>query len=139
MFCSELLELRDELPVAAQDELRLDPLLERGQPDLLQPLDRDPGEGLVCEVGERITARVTNNSARAFGPSGSVDGGGIWNGQFVDGLLPQLTLTNSRVTGNALIGSAGLTVQGGGLFTAFPVILQHSKIKDNTPDQCFGC
>jgi hypothetical protein len=43
------------------------------------------------------------------------------------------------VTGNALAASPGLTVQGGGLFTAFPVTLDLSRIARNTPDQCFGC
>ena len=106
------------------------------------------GQTTVSTFGVGITnygvlqlqgTRVTNNSARAFGPSGSIDGGGIWNGQFVDGLLPQLTLTDSLVARNALSGSAGLTLQGGGLFTAFPVTLQHSVIARNTPDQCYGC
>jgi len=44
------------------------------------------------------------------------------------------------VTHNALIGSHGITVQGGGLFTdpSESVTLTHSLIALNTPDQCYG-
>jgi len=41
---------------------------------------------------------------------------------------------------NSIGGSARLTVQGGGLYTVgFPVKLNSSLIKHNTPDQCYGC
>ena len=87
-----------------------------------------------------LDTKVQNNVGRASGPSGTAQGGGIWNGLYPDGPLPvSLTLTDSKVAGNSVSGSAGLTVQGGGLFTAFPVTLQHSKIEKNKPDQCFGC
>jgi hypothetical protein len=42
--------------VAAERELRLDSLLERREPDLLEALDRRAGERLVGEIGERRTA-----------------------------------------------------------------------------------
>jgi hypothetical protein len=42
------------------------------------------------------------------------------------------------VIGNTLSASPGLPVQGGGLFTAFPVALSHSQIAHNHPDQCAG-
>jgi len=42
------------------------------------------------------------------------------------------------VIGNTLRASPGLTVQGGGLFTSFPVTLDHSRIAHNLPDQCAG-
>jgi hypothetical protein len=42
------------------------------------------------------------------------------------------------VIGNTLSASPGLTVQGGGLFTSFPVTLDHSRIAHNHPDQCAG-
>jgi hypothetical protein len=29
--------------------------------------------------------------------------------------------------------------EGGGLFTAFPVILEDSSVTRNSPDQCVGC
>ena len=34
---------------------------------------------------------------------------------------------------------AGLALQGGGLFTMFPVTLKSSVIAQNVPDQCHGC
>ena len=56
MLGTERLELADERGVAAELERRVDPLLERGQPQLLEPLDRRAGKRLVREVGERRPA-----------------------------------------------------------------------------------
>jgi hypothetical protein len=47
---------------------------------------------------------------------------------------------NSGITGNALSGSPGITLQGGGLYIDDkPLTLKNSVIAGNTPDQCFGC
>ena len=87
-----------------------------------------------------LDTKVLDNVGRAKGTSGTAYGGGIWNGLYPDGPLPvSLTLTDSKMAGNSISASARLTVQGGGLFTDFPVALEHARIKDNTPDQCFGC
>ena len=43
MLGDERLELADELGVTAEREIGLDPLLERGEPQLLQPGDLAPG------------------------------------------------------------------------------------------------
>jgi hypothetical protein len=85
---------------------------------------------------------VSNNSARATGPSGTAHGGGIWNGMpfAPDGPTPHLVLENTLVTHNALSASAGLEVQGGGLYTPdFAIVSSNSLIAHNAPDQCFGC
>jgi len=85
---------------------------------------------------------VTSNSATATGQSGYADGGGIWNGMpfAPDGPIPHLVLENTIVTRNALSGSPGLAVQGGGVYTpGFPITLTNSAITHNAPDQCFGC
>jgi hypothetical protein len=84
---------------------------------------------------------ITGNSGTATGPSGVAQGGGIWNGTTFTGPPVQLTLQGTAVTRNSLSGSAGVTVQGAGLFTAPPatVILTDSVIALNVPDQCFGC
>ena len=42
----------------------------------------------------------------------------------VDGMVPRIN---------------GLTIQGGGLFTTFPVTLTKTVLAGNKPDQCFGC
>ncbi len=83
--------------------------------------------------------RVNGNVARAQGPNGAAQGGGIWNGVDVTGPPVHLTLTNSRVTRNRLAGSSGISLQGGGLFTTTPVTLTHTRIARNHPDQCAGC
>ncbi len=70
-------------------------------------------------------------------PSGAL-GGGIWNGTF-GGPPPALTMTNSAVLYNSLEAPAGFEIQGGGLYTTFPVTLSRTAIADNRPDQCFGC
>ena len=83
---------------------------------------------------------IANNSGSASGASGSARGGGIWSGDlFGFGLQGALTLTDSTVTRNAVSGSPGLTVQGGGLFSTFPVAVKDTRIANNTPDQCVGC
>jgi fibronectin-binding autotransporter adhesin len=84
---------------------------------------------------------VSGNSGAATGPSGVAQGGGIWNGTTFTGPPVQLTLQHTAVTRNSLTGSHGVTVQGGGLFTAPPVtiIVTDSVIALNVPDQCFGC
>jgi hypothetical protein len=51
----------------------------------------------------------------------------------------RLALVDSAVTHNTLTASPGITVQGGGLFTLFPVTLTSSVIAQNVPDQCYGC
>ena len=52
----ERLELPDELAVAALRQLGVDRLLERGQPQLVQPPDLARGEGLVGDVRQRWAA-----------------------------------------------------------------------------------
>ena len=49
----QLLELGDQFAVPAERQLRLDPLLESGEAQLLQPGDLARGERLVREVGQR--------------------------------------------------------------------------------------
>ena len=85
---------------------------------------------------------ISDNLGRAEGPSGVAQGGGIWNGlDAITGAVPpvQLTLANTRVTENALTGTPGVSLQGGGLFTTSPVTLTNTTIERNHPDQCVGC
>jgi hypothetical protein len=57
--------------VPAEGEQRLDPGLERGQAQLLEPLDLDPCERLEGQVGKRIAApereRLVERLHRACG------------------------------------------------------------------------
>jgi hypothetical protein len=83
---------------------------------------------------------VSDNAGTASGPSGSARGGGISNGSVPDGPpVTALTLVDSAISHNTLTASPGITVQGGGLFTSFPVKLTNSVIAGNVPDQCYGC
>jgi hypothetical protein len=102
----------------------------------------DRGGGLVA--GDVITLRkttVSGNTADASGFAGFARGGGIFDVDQSPNGPPGglLTLINSRVTGNALSGSAAITLQGGGIFATNPVSLTNSMITGNVPDQCFGC
>jgi hypothetical protein len=83
-------------------------------------------------------ASATGSGTPVFGFPSEVKGGGIWNGSF-GGPSPELTLTDSTVSHNSLSAPGTFVILGGGLFTDFPVTVKHTKIKDNTPDQCFGC
>jgi hypothetical protein len=86
---------------------------------------------------------IKGNSADAEGDGGLNQGAGIWNGEpFGPGNSPppQLTLDNTSVMKNVLTGSAGVTLQGGGLFTlGFPISSTNTTIEKNVPDQCYGC
>jgi hypothetical protein len=97
--------------------------------------------GGIVNVGV-LTLRntsVADNRAAASGPGGSARGGGIFNGSIPDSPPVRLALVDSAVTRNSLTASPGITVQGGGLFTLFPVTLRSSVIAQNVPDQCDGC
>jgi hypothetical protein len=84
--------------------------------------------------------RVGHNIGSASGPSGDARGGGIWNASVPDGPPSvRLALVDSAVTHNTLTASPGITVQGGGLFTLFPITRTDSFIAHNVPDQCHGC
>ena len=83
--------------------------------------------------------RISENVGRATGPSGDAQGGGIWNGVLLSGPPVELTLDHTLVTHNVLTGSAGVSVQGGGVFTTSPITLRQSPIVLNAPDQCVGC
>ena len=56
MLEDQRLELSDQLAVAATREVGLDPLLERDEPQLLEPRDLRLGERLVRQVAQRGTA-----------------------------------------------------------------------------------
>lgn len=104
--------------------------------------------GGVANLSGRVTlerTRVIGNRGAATGVSGLALGGGILNIAFAGG-PPELTVTDSVVTANALTASPGITIQGGGIFTAdvfsgdpFAVTLSGTVIAGNKPDECFGC
>jgi len=98
--------------------------------------------GGIANIGV-LTLRntsVADNRAAASGSSGSARGGGIFNGSVPDGPPSvRLALVDSAVRHNTLTATPGITVQGGGLFTLFPVTLRSSVIAQNVPDQCYGC
>jgi hypothetical protein len=86
-------------------------------------------------------SEVRGNTVDASGESGSAQGGGIFDAAIPNGPPGgPLTLVNSSVTGNALSGSPGIALEGGGLYIQDkPLMLTHSVIANNAPDQCFGC
>jgi hypothetical protein len=84
--------------------------------------------------------RIANNGGTASAPSGSDQGGGIFNGVVFGAPPVELTLQDTTVVGNTLTGGPSVTIQGGGLYTlGFPITLTNSLISHNAPDQCFGC
>jgi hypothetical protein len=98
------------------------------------------GGGGIGNFGQTTIERtgVIGNHVTVTGAAGSAQGGGI-NNDTLFGSTPSLTLIDTMITGNSLSTSSGLTVQGGGLFTAFPVTLTRTVNAGNRPDQCFGC
>ena len=55
MLDNQLLELADELCVTAERKLRLDPVLERSESDLLQSRNRNLRELFIGEIGKRCS------------------------------------------------------------------------------------
>jgi len=98
------------------------------------------GVGVINEglVTFRNTT-IRNNVGTAGGTGGYARGGGIWNGLLGNPVSPVLTLLDSSVTGNGVTGSAGIQLQGGGIFATYPVTISNSSVKGNSPDQCYGC
>ena len=83
---------------------------------------------------------VARNVATANGPSGMAQGGGIWNGSLdPSSSLGPLRLIDSTVAHDVLTASAGITAQGGGIFTIAKPSIRHTTIAHNRPDQCHGC
>ena len=73
-----------------------------------------------------------------FGGVSSAFGGGISNGG--PGIpAATLTLTDSVVNANRLYGSAGVLLNGGGVFTDSGVVRTRTVIAGNKPDDCSGC
>jgi hypothetical protein len=116
------------------------------------------GNVLVARAGGTVTAHgagirnggplilgdvtVERNALVALGADGSAQGGGVWNGALdFDGAppAPALTLRRTTIRRNTIRASAGVTVQGAGLFTDSPVTKADARIRDNVPDDCFGC
>src|SRR5215212_7187914 len=82
-------------------------------------------------IGNRLTALSAKGSASVFGAGVVNDEGRL--------LLQGDLIKDNHAIGNTLSARPGLPVKGGGLFTAFPVTLNHSLITHNHPDQCVGC
>ena len=58
------LELRDQLAIASQRQVRLDPILKRRQPRLLQPPDRGLRKRLVREISQRLPSPQPQRRAK---------------------------------------------------------------------------
>ena len=97
--------------------------------------------GAGMSNGGLLTVQASSfsqNVAQAKGPSGSAHGGGIWNSDFGGGPGSTLTLSNSVVRNNSLVGQKGITVSGGGLYNTATTVLTGNVIRANSPDDCAG-
>jgi hypothetical protein len=103
----------------------------------------DVGGGGITAFGPTTVrnSNVSGNTVDASGASGSARGGGIFDGVNADGPPGgQLVLQHSDVTANTLSGTAGIELQGGGIYLQDqPITLTNSVVTENIPDQCFGC
>lgn len=99
------------------------------------------GAGLTNDgVMLLLRDRISRNTGTATGPTGDAQGGGIFNGVVFGQPPVTLTLRQTQVRGNALRGSAGVKLAGGGLYTVgFTPVLDRSHVRHNTPDDCVGC
>ena len=60
-------ELLEDLRMPAESEVGLDPVLERGEPQLLEPVRSLCRERLACEVGQRGPAPLGERSPQQLG------------------------------------------------------------------------
>ena len=99
------------------------------------------GGALVGDVGgiSLTSSTVSRNTVRGNGVEGSVQGCGIFDAVTAGPPGGPLNLTRSSVLWNTASGSAGVTVQGGGIYTDNVVTSVNSVIAHNLPDQCVGC
>jgi hypothetical protein len=99
------------------------------------------GGALVGDVGgiSLTNSTVSRNSVQGNGLEGSVLGGGIFDALTEGPPGGPLDLTRSAVTWNTANGSAGVTVEGGGIYTDNVVTSINSVVAHNLPDQCVGC
>jgi hypothetical protein len=98
------------------------------------------GVGVTSDGRLRLrNVLISDNHGTASGAAGFARGGGIWNDVLFFEPPVELALENTLVTHNTLNASAGISVRGDGMFTAFPVTSTNSLIAQNTPDQCVGC
>jgi len=99
------------------------------------------GGALVGDYGgiSLTGSTVTRNTARGNGLEGSVQGGGIFDAVTDGPPGGPLNLTRTSVTWNTASGSAGVTAEGGGVYTDNVVTSINSVIAHNLPDQCVGC
>jgi hypothetical protein len=105
--------------------------------------------GGIAMFGGDLTlehTKVVANSASATGAAAPLPFGGVssaFGGGISDGGpgIPSaaLTLTNSVVNANRLSGSAGVLLNGGGVFTDSGLTRTHTVIEGNKPDNCSGC
>lgn len=97
------------------------------------------GVGLMNAAGLDLEDDViSGNVGIATGPTGVAQGAGIWNGPFPNGPPVGLTVNGTTVFDNILVGSAGISLQGGGLFSSALLTLGANTIANNKPDNCFG-
>ncbi len=99
------------------------------------------GGALVGDWGgiSLANSTVSRNTAVGYGLEGSVQGGGIFDAVTDGPPGGPLNLTRTSVTRNTAAASAGVTVEGGGIYTDNVVTSIHSVIAHNRPDQCVGC
>ena len=98
------------------------------------------GGGIVNQgLMELKNVTVKDNKAAAYAPTATAQGGGIYNGPLFFDQQLELTVSNSSITGNAAVTSAGGTAQGGGIFSTAPLTLTGTRVAGNRPDQCVGC
>ena len=93
------LELGQDVLMAAEREVGLDPILERRQPQVLEPPDLVLRERLVREVGERRSAPEPERLAEAVGGRGGLFVARLLDERLEAGRVERVVLELKRVAG----------------------------------------
>jgi hypothetical protein len=92
-------ELRHEVGAAAELEIRVDPLLDRGEPELVETSRLAPRERLVGEVGERRPAPEGERARKGLRPLRRRQARGALHGALEAHRVDRLRVDSEEIAG----------------------------------------
>jgi hypothetical protein len=97
--------------------------------------------GAVVNEGSLTLRRdiVKDNTGTAVGSSGEALGGGLYSGPIYGSDPASLRLDGTTITRNRVTGGSGITLEGGGVYSTTPAVVNGGTISGNHPDDCVGC
>jgi hypothetical protein len=89
-------------------------------------------------IGNAVSVKAPGGAASAMF-AGLSAGNGAFATTIQHGDISRNRLDASTTSGSVTLQGAGITAQGGGIFTIARPSIRHTTIAHNRPDQCHGC